>query len=155
MARDFTPKQIAECKETFKIFDRNNDGNISTTELGKIIRILRQNPTESEMQDMINEIDADGNGVIDFDEFLTLMGRIMKSSDQCDDEEFQEAFRVFDLNSDGFITANELHSVMTSLGEKITNDEIAEMIAEVDKDDDGRIDYEEFVRMLRELQTKM
>lgn len=48
------------------------------TELGTVMRSLGQNPTESELQDMINEVDADGNGTIDFPEFLMLMARKMK-----------------------------------------------------------------------------
>uniref|UniRef100_A0A3Q2XT84 EF-hand domain-containing protein n=1 Tax=Hippocampus comes TaxID=109280 RepID=A0A3Q2XT84_HIPCM len=70
------------------------------------MRSLGQNPTEAELQDMINEVDADGNGTIDFPEFLTMMARKMKDTDS--EEEIKEAFRVFDkasptsdLDSDG------------------------------------------------------
>jgi len=45
------------------------------------MRSLGQNPTEAELQDMINEVDADGNGNIDFPEFLTMMARKMKDTD--------------------------------------------------------------------------
>uniref|UniRef100_A0A5F8GXZ9 EF-hand domain-containing protein n=1 Tax=Monodelphis domestica TaxID=13616 RepID=A0A5F8GXZ9_MONDO len=58
------------------------------------MRSLGQNPTEAELQDMINEVDADGNGTIDFPEFLTMMARKMKDTDS--EEEIREAFRVFD-----------------------------------------------------------
>lgn len=56
------------------------------------MRSLGQNPTEAELQDMINEVDADGNGTIDFPEFLTMMARKMKDTDS--EEEIREAFRV-------------------------------------------------------------
>ena len=55
-------------------------GTITTKELGTVMRSLGQNPTEAELQDMINEVDADGNGTIDFPEFLNLMARKMKAS---------------------------------------------------------------------------
>ena len=55
-----------------------NAGTITTKELGTVMRSLGQNPTEAELQDMINEVDADGNGTIDFPEFLNLMARKMK-----------------------------------------------------------------------------
>ena len=60
-------------------------------ELGTVMRSLGQNPTEAELQDMINEVDADGNGTIDFPEFLTMMARKMKDTDS--EEEIREAFR--------------------------------------------------------------
>lgn len=120
------------------------------------MRSLGQNPSESELQDMINEVDADNNGTIDFPgklsqamiqcrqlnlaEFLTMMARKMKDTDS--EEEIREAFKVFDRDNNGFISAAELRHVMTSIGEKLTDDEVDEMIREADQDGDGRIDCE-------------
>jgi EF hand len=55
-----TEEQIAEFKEAFSLFDKDGDGTITTKELGTVMRSLGQNPTEAELQDMINEVDADG-----------------------------------------------------------------------------------------------
>ena len=101
-----TEEQIAEFKEAFSLFDKDGDGTITTKELGTVMRSLGQNPTEAELQDMINEVDADGNGTIDFPEFCTLMARKMKDTDS--EEELKEAFRVFDKDGNGFISAAEL-----------------------------------------------
>jgi calmodulin len=116
------------------------------------MRSLGQNPTEAELQDMINEVDADGNGEIDFPEFLTMMARKMKDTDS--EEEIKEAFKVFDKNGDGKISAAELRHVMTSIGmlyfvmfeligvgEKLSDQEVDEMIKEADTDGDGEINY--------------
>ncbi|EER04034.1 calmodulin, putative [Perkinsus marinus ATCC 50983] len=62
MADQLTEEQIAEFKEAFSLFDKDGDGTITTKELGTVMRSLGQNPTEAELQDMINEVDADGNG---------------------------------------------------------------------------------------------
>ncbi|KAG5574173.1 hypothetical protein H5410_063939 [Solanum commersonii] len=75
---------------------------ITTKELGTVMRSLGQNPTEAELQHMINEVDADGNRTIDFPEFLNLMARKMKDTDS--EEELKEAFRVFDKDQNGFIS---------------------------------------------------
>merc|ERR1719240_2261958 len=94
MADQLTEEQIAEFKEAFSLFDKDGDGTITTKELGTVIRSLGQTPTEAELQDMINEVDADGNGTIDFPEFLSLMARNMKNTDS--EEELIEVFKVFD-----------------------------------------------------------
>eukprot|EP00980_Cylindrotheca_fusiformis_P019151 scaffold6486_cov96-Cylindrotheca_fusiformis.AAC.15 len=119
---------------------------ITTKELGTVMRSLGQNPTEAELQDMIQEIDADGSGTIDFPEFLTMMARKMKDTDS--EEEILEAFKVFDKDGNGFISAAELRHIMTNLGEKLTDEEVDEMIREADIDGDGQINYEEFVKMM-------
>ena len=123
--------------------DKDGDGQITTKELGTVMRSLGQNPSESELQDMINEVDADNNGTIDFPEFLTMMARKMKDTDS--EEEIREAFKVFDRDNNGFISAAELRHVMTSIGEKLTDDEVDEMIREADQDGDGRIDCRSFL----------
>ncbi|KAJ3393758.1 hypothetical protein HDU84_001165 [Entophlyctis sp. JEL0112] len=145
-ADQLTEEQIAEFKEAFSLFDKDGDGTITTKELGTVMRSLGQNPTEAELQDMINEVDADGNGTIDFPEFLTMMARKMKDTDS--EEEIKEAFKVFDKDGNGFISAAELRHVMTNLGEKLTDEEVDEMIREADVDGDGQINYEEFVKMM-------
>ncbi|KAG8013523.1 Calmodulin-2 B [Nibea albiflora] len=139
-ADQLTEEQIAEFKEAFSLFDKDGDGTITTKELGTVMRSLGQNPTEAELQDMINEVDADGNGTIDFPEFLTMMARKMKDTDS--EEEIREAFRVFDKDGNGYISAAELRHVMTNLGEKLTDEEVDEMIREADIDGDGQVNYE-------------
>ena len=92
----------------------DGDGTITTKELGTVMRSLGQNPSEAELTDMINEVDADGNGTIDFPEFLTMMARKMRDTDS--EEEIKEAFKVFDRDGNGYISSAELRHVMTNLG---------------------------------------
>ncbi len=146
MTDQLSNEQITEFKEAFALFDKDGDGTITTKELGTVMRSLGQNPTEAELQDMVNEVDQDGSGSIDFPEFLTLMSRKMNDSDS--EEEIKEAFRVFDKDGNGFISAAELRHVMTNLGEKLTDEEVDEMVREADVDGDGQINYEEFVKMM-------
>merc|ERR1711988_1703920 len=146
MADQLTEEQIAEFKEAFSLFDNDGDGTITTKELGTVMRSLGQNPTDAELQGMINEVDADGNGTIDFPEFLSLMARKMKDTDT--EEELIEAFKCFDKDGSGMISTAELRHVMSNLGEKITDEEMDEMVREANVDESGQLSYEDFVRMM-------
>ncbi|EOD33609.1 calmodulin [Emiliania huxleyi CCMP1516] len=143
-----TEEQIAEFIEAFSLFDKDGDGTITTKELGTVMRSLGQNPTKAELQDMINEVDTEGNGTIDFPDFCTLMARKMKDTDS--EEELKEAFRVFDKDGSGFISAAELRHIMTNLAgaEKLTNEQVDEMLREAAIDGDGQMNYEEFVKVM-------
>ncbi|XP_013421070.1 calmodulin-A [Lingula anatina] len=144
MCHEIREEELAEFKEAFGLFDKDGDGRITSAELGTVMRSLGQNPTDDDLRDMVNEVDADGNGTIDFDEFIKMMSKSKQSSK----EELLQAFRLFDKDGNGFISAEELRNVMASLGEKLTDEEIKQMIQEADVDGDGQVNYEEFVRMM-------
>jgi calmodulin len=93
-----------------------------------------------------NQVDSDGNGEIDFDEFLSMMAKKLKETDL--EEDIREAFRVFDKNSSGIISTMELRHIMTNLGEKLKDSEIDEMIRHADIDGDGSVNYNEWVTMM-------
>merc|ERR1712173_411860 len=115
-ADQLTEEQIAEFKEAFSLFDKDGDGTISTKELGTVMNSLGQKPTPQELENMIKEVDTDGNGEIDFDEFLAMMAKKLQESDL--EEDIREAFRVFDVNCTGTISTLELRHIMSNLGEK-------------------------------------
>ncbi|KAK7245425.1 hypothetical protein RIF29_40271 [Crotalaria pallida] len=149
MAYALTKDQIAEFQEAFCLIDKDSDGFITVEELTAIIQSLDGNPTKEEIQNMIGEVDndIDGNESIDFEEFLDIMGRKMKENEA---EELKEAFKVFDRDQDGYISANELKHVMMNLGERLTDEEAEQMIREADLDGDGQVSFEEFaVVMMR------
>ncbi|KAI9503594.1 calmodulin-like 3 [Coemansia spiralis] len=139
--------QASNFREAFSLFDQDNDGYISAQELGAVMRSLNKFPTERELEDMIAEIDRDNNNKIDFAEFVTLMARHEKD-DTNKEAEILEAFRVFDIDGNGKIDADELRRIMTSIGEKLTEEEVEEMIREADVDGDNAINYEEFAKMI-------
>nr|XP_037276736.1 calmodulin-A-like [Rhipicephalus microplus] len=138
---------IAELREAFALFDKKGSGTISTKELGNVIRALGQNPTEAELKDMIAEVDTNGNGTVGCSEFIAMMNKKARTADT--EDEMREAFRVFDRDGNGFITAAELQQVMSTLGENLTDEEVDNMIRVADMDGDRQINCEEFVALMK------
>ena len=95
---------------------------------------------------MINEVDADGSGSIEFPEFLWMMAQ--KASELAAEDDIREAFRVFDRDGNGYISKEEMRAVMMNIGETVTDDECSQFIHEADVDGDGKINYEEFCTMM-------
>lgn len=141
-----TEEQILEFKEAFSLFDKDGDGSISTDEFGTVMRSLGMNPTASELQEMINEVNADGSGMIDFSEFLTMCSRKMKDTDS--EEDLMEAFSVFDKEGRGVLSTSELRHVMSQLGEKLTDEELEEMVEGSSVSEGEEVKYLEFVRLM-------
>ena len=107
---------------------------------------MGQNPTVDEINQMMQEVDLNQDGKIDFDEFMTLMLR--NSPETQTEDEVINAFRVFDKEGKGLISSAELKHIMMTIGDKMTEEEADEMVNEADIDEDGMINYEEFVRMM-------
>ena len=145
MAEKLTADRIAEIKETFSLYDKNGDGTITAKELGTVMRAMGENPSRSELRDMISAMDTDRNGVVDFPEFLRMIAKKLKDSRSA--EEYRDTFRAFDRDGNGFISPAELKKAMRRLGEKLTDKEVDEMIKEADTNGDGQVSFEEFVAM--------
>ena len=140
---------MAELRRVFQMFDRNGDGRITKQELGVSLENLGIYISDKDLVTMIEKIDANGDGCVDISEFQTLYQMIMDERDEEDD--MREAFNVFDQNGDGFITVEELRSVLVSLGLKQgkTVEDCKKMIWKVDVDGDGMVNFKEFRQMMR------
>lgn len=113
-------------KQAFRLFDRGDNGEITTEEIGSVLRKLGLFPTEQELQQILNDIDIDGDGTFSFEEFVQLMfnmGSLTEISAEQEDRELKAAFKVFNRSGNGFISSIDLRSVLQSLGEYLTDDE--------------------------------
>ena len=136
----------------FQMFDKDGDGRITQKELNDSFKNLGIIIPETELSQMIEKIDVNGDGCVDVEEFGELYKSIMaQGEDEVGDEDMKEAFNVFDQNGDGFITVDELKTVLSSLGLKQgkTLEECRKMIMQVDVDGDGRVNYKEFRQMMK------
>ena len=141
-----TEELIADFRDAFKTFDTDEDGYLSLKELGDLLISLGVPVTKEELTEMTNEIDIEGNGTIDFKEFILLMARKMRDYDN--EDEYIEAFRIFDKNNDDLISKEEFKEAMTIIGQFVwgespTDEDIAYMIKEADTDGDGKISQKE------------
>lgn len=139
---------MEESRQAFALFDRDNDGRIQAGELGTLMRALGHKITESEVLEYVKEIDPKGTGIILFSDFATLMERLPPTDPAVAERELTEAFRVFDRDGKGTIPTAELRHIVTSLGEKLSDDEADQMMREADPLKTGLVDYASFIKKM-------
>lgn len=138
-------EQIAELREIFRSFDRNNDGSLTQLELGSLLRALGLKPSADQLETLIQKADTNSNGLVEFSEFVALVSpELLSAKSPYSEEQLRQLFRMFDRDGNGFITAAELAHSMAKLGHALTAEELTGMIREADTDGDGRISFQEF-----------
>ncbi|XP_074652146.1 neo-calmodulin-like [Tubulanus polymorphus] len=141
---ELSESQVDQLKEIFALFDVDGDGTITAKKLGIVMTTLGYPPTDNELQDMIKHVDNSGYGKIDESTFLKMMETRILNDTQSNEDELREVFSVLDVDGNGFISPSELRNVMTNLSE----DDVTEMIKEADYDEDGQINFEEFMKFM-------
>ncbi|KAJ8631971.1 hypothetical protein MRB53_025307 [Persea americana] len=138
-------EQIAELREIFRTFDRNNDGSLTQLELGSLLRSLGLKPSSDQLDALIQKADTNSNGLIEFSEFVALASpELVPEKSPYTEDQLRQLFRLFDRDGNGYITAAELAHSMARLGHALTVKELTGMIKEADTDGDGRISFSEF-----------
>merc|ERR1712054_417574 len=145
--KELTEEQKQEIKEAFDLFDTDGSGSIDSKELKVAMRALGFEPKKEEIQKMISDVDDDGSGTIEYEEFLKMMTHKILNRDPKD--EILKAFRLFDDDETGKIPFKNLKRVAKELGERMTDEELQEMIDEADRDGDGEVNEEEFLRIMK------
>merc|ERR1712048_1145872 len=124
---ELTDEQKQEIREAFDLFDTDGSGTIDAKELRVAMRALGFEPKKEEIKKMMTA----------------------KMSEKDSREEIRKAFRLFDDDETGFITLKNLRRVAKEIGENMTDEELQEMIEEADRDGDGQVSEEEFLRMMK------
>lgn len=149
MVEELTQEQVEMLRKAFNMFDRDKKGCIHTNMVATILRTLGQTFEEKDLKELIEEIDQDGSGELEFDEFVALTARYLVEEDsEAIQEELREAFRMYDKEGNGYINVSDLREILRALDDKLTEDELDEMIAEIDTDGSGTVDFDEFMEMM-------
>lgn len=128
---------ISELKEAFVIFDRDNDNKINMQELATVMRSIGFSPTQADLQAIQQEY---GNRLLDIGEVQNVISRRAPPPET--EDSVRDAFRIFDKDGTGYVSASELRHVLTHLGEKLSDEEVDEMIREADITGDGQVNYD-------------
>eukprot|EP00612_Vaucheria_litorea_P007237 CAMPEP_0171479146 /NCGR_PEP_ID=MMETSP0946-20130122/5220_1 /TAXON_ID=109269 /ORGANISM="Vaucheria litorea, Strain CCMP2940" /LENGTH=153 /DNA_ID=CAMNT_0012009959 /DNA_START=100 /DNA_END=559 /DNA_ORIENTATION=- len=147
MKINLTEEQEMEIREAFDLFDRDGSGTIDAKELKVAMRALGFEPKKEEIQKMIADVSQSNNGLVNFEDFLSMMTTKMSQKDSM--EEVKKAFKLMDDDDTGKISFKNLKRVAIELGEEITDEELQEMIDEADRDGDGEVDFEDFKRLMK------
>ncbi|KAJ0252530.1 EF-hand domain-containing protein [Hirschfeldia incana] len=145
IAEGLSEEEIRGLKTLFASMDTDKSGSITYEELKTGLNTHGYKLPEAEVKQLMEAADVDGNGTIDYKEFITVT---MHRHRLIRDEQLHKAFLHFDKDSSGCITKDELEIAMKNHG---MGDEACakEIISNIDKNNDGKIDYEEFCAMMR------
>lgn len=151
IAENLSEEEIIGLKEMFKSMDTDNSGTITFEELKAGLPKLGTKLSESEVRQLMEAADVDGNGTIDYIEFISATMHLNRVERE---DHLYKAFEYFDNDKSGYITVEELEHALKkyNMGDEKT---IKEIIAEVDTDNDGRINYDEFAAMMRKGNPEM
>jgi calmodulin len=148
LSREFSDIEMVEFRAAFNMFDIDGGGTIETHELKEVLTQLGESPTDDDIQEMIELVDENQDGVVDFDEFITLMRLRMGDSGEDAEQNLRDVFDIFDADGSGFIDRKEMGSLMKKLAQSLSEEEITAVMEEVDIDGDGEVSFEEFKNLM-------
>jgi calmodulin len=147
---DIPEEEIEEYRAAFNMFDKDGSGAISSKEFMKVLKNLGQSVTKEEASNIMKDIDADGSGEIDFDEFITYMRKVKIQEEINEEDAVIRAFMTFDVDKDDVISLDEFRHILCNLGsDRFSQDECDEIFKEADLNKDGVLNYREFVSYWR------
>ncbi|GFZ02561.1 calcium-dependent protein kinase 20 [Actinidia rufa] len=150
IAENLSEEEIAGLKEMFKMIDTDNSGQITLEELKKGLERVGADLKDSEITGLMQAVDVDNSGTIDYGEFIAAMLHLNKIQKE---DHLYAAFSYFDKDGSGYITQDELQQACEQFG--LEDVHLEDIIREVDQDNDGRIDYNEFVAMMQDTGFRM
>ncbi|KAG5887562.1 Troponin C [Gonioctena quinquepunctata] len=142
-------QKMAILRKAFQMFDTKKCGYIETIKIATILNTMGQLFDEMELNNLITKNDPDRTGQVNFDGFCDIATHFLEEDDaESTQQELKEAFRLYDKEGNGYITTATLKEILRALDEKITGRELDGIIAEIDTDGSGTVDFDEFMEMM-------
>merc|ERR1712110_287455 len=142
------PDQVKVLKGCFDGF-ADEDGAIPADNVGGILSMMGMKVKPTALKEIIEEIDEDGSGLLEFGEFCRLSARfLIEEDDEALKKELKEAFRIYDKEGNGYISTDTLKEILKELDNKLTEEDLIGIIEEVDEDGSGTLDFDEFMGMM-------
>ncbi|RZF38471.1 hypothetical protein LSTR_LSTR011961 [Laodelphax striatellus] len=136
-------------RKAFQMFDTTKCGYIETIKISVMLNTMGQIFDEEELNALIRENDPDKTGRLNFDGFCRIATHFLEEDDaEAMQEELKEAFRLYDKEGNGYITTGTLREILKALDDKLNNDDLDGIIAEIDTDGSGTVDFDEFMEMM-------
>ncbi|CAL4091671.1 unnamed protein product [Meganyctiphanes norvegica] len=146
---DLDEMQIGALRKAFESFDTDGKGAINLETIGNILRMMGVKFSHSNLQEIFDEVDDDGSGELEFEEFTELAAKFLIEEDEEElKNELREAFRIYDKQGEGFITTEVLKEILREIDNKLTEADLDGIIEEVDDDGSGTLDFDEFMGMM-------
>jgi len=146
---DLDEAQTAALKTAFESFDTEGKGAIGVETIGNILRMMGVKIKEADLKEVVDEVDDDGSGMLEFEEFTELAAKFLIEEDEEElKNELKEAFRIYDKDGQGFITNDVLREILKEIDPKLTEADLDGIIEEVDEDGSGTMDLDEFMEMM-------
>jgi len=143
---DLSEDQLSESRDVFAYFDTKGDEKVAINQVGDVLRALGQNPTEADIKKCsANWPDSDSR--ITFEQFLPIYQQIYKNRENHSVEEFVEGLSLFDKEGNGFISVAELRHLLTTLGERLSDEE-ADQLLSGHEDSNGNVNLADFIRTI-------
>ncbi|ENN77949.1 hypothetical protein YQE_05626, partial [Dendroctonus ponderosae] len=136
-------------KRAFGMFDTANRGTIDREKVRTILTTLGHSYDDKELEQMLKDEDPEENGAVDIEAFCRVASHFLENEDEeAMQKELKEAFRLYDKEGNGYIPTSSLREILAALDDQLTGDQLNEMIAEIDTDASGTVDFEEFMEMM-------
>lgn len=142
----FTDKHRQAAADAFKAFDKKGEDHIKVGDIEFAMKKMGHNLKNEFLEKMEDLIDTEGTGYIGLEEFCTICKK--KMQDDEDEKELRDIFRVLDKDKKGEVNVSELRWILKNLGDDLTEEDIDDMIADVDTDGSGWVDYDEFAHLM-------